>query len=415
MRKICLAILALVVALGLVQSTQARQAPVNLIRNPGFEGEYSSWNYVNEAQVAPEWTPWWRNRTEADPPATFFRPEYKKADGYIYPNRVRSGAAAQQWFTFYSSHQAGMYQQVFNVTPGVRYRFTIWAQVWSSVKDNPDYSTEPAYPNLQVGIDPTGYWDPWQSTVVWSGTYAFYDTWGQLSVEAVAQKDTITVFMRSQPEFTVKHNDMYWDDAELVAVGTGALPAATPTRKPAGTPTQMPAGTPAPSPTLGTPKPTATCAPPPADWATYKVQAGDTLSKLAAKLGTTLNAIISANCLRTTTIYVDQALLLPAIATPTSLPVAITATATLTATATIQPSATPMPSATPTPTPSPIPLTVIAMPTMAPFTVTPATATPMAITIPLTPQTGLVLCGGAALAAIVLLALVFWFRRRSSR
>jgi LysM repeat protein len=342
----------LAIVLGSSRSSLAQQ---NFLQNPGFEGDYSAWNWINEAQVAPGWTPWWRDRTPDDPEAYYFKPEYKQASAYVYENRVHSGAAAQQWFTFYASHQAGMYQQVFGVTPGTRYRFTIWAQAWSSVEDNPSRSNQPAHPRLQVGIDPRGWWNPWGDTVVWSDVYAFYDTWGQLAVEAVAERDVLTVFMRSEPEWPVKHNDMYWDDAELVAVGPGGAPPPKPTAAP---PTAAPGQTPAPTATrAGTPLPTPTCAPRPTDWLSYTVQSGDTLAQLARTSGTTLQAIVSANCIRNVNlIEVGQELLLPSLPlAPTPTGPTPTATATEPATPTslpASPTALP-PTATPTPPPSP--------------------------------------------------------------
>jgi LysM repeat protein len=430
--RIFIALLLLVVGLGLGNSSRAWQESSNLLQNPSFEGDYYAWFGISEVQVAHGWTPWWRSRTDADPPAYYFQPEYKQANGYIYPNRVHNGAAAQQWFTFFASHQAGMYQQVFNVSPGVRYRFTIWAQVWSSADDDPNVSVDPAYPNLRVGIDPTGNWDPWASTVIWSGAYAYYDSWGQLAIEAVAQNDVITVFMRSEPNFPVKHNDMYWDDAVLVAVGQGGVPIP---------PTSPPQNTAAPTVTSAGPAPpTATCASPPEDWVTYSVQRGDTLFGLAKRHGTTLDRVVSVNCLGTTGIYVGQVLYLPPLAATTT-PSGATATNTAlpsTATATVEPTDTPAATATtaPTRTPtvsSPTAAAVTATATATSAPISDVTATPTAtrsrptIPPPFTPTTGPTAapptsapsgggtrpCGTIALSAgIVLVAGVFGFRRR---
>lgn len=46
--------------------------------------------------------------------------------------------------------------------------------------------------------------------------------------------------------------------------------------------------------------------PPPADHGWYQVRAGDTLSRLARRYGTTVHAIMNANGLTSTTIYVGQ-------------------------------------------------------------------------------------------------------------
>ena len=363
MRRMTLIILLLLSLPVAWEAGKPVRAQENLIKNPGFEGGFFHWSGINEIYVAHEWTPWWRERTEADPPATFFTPEYKKADGYIYPNRVHSGVAAQQWFNLYSSHQAGMYQQVSGVTPGVRYRFTIWAHVWSSTEDDPLVSFDPAFPNLQIGIDTTGNWSAWDSDVVWSGAHGFYDHWGQLTVEAVAENNVITVFLRSHPNFPVKHNDTYWDDAVLVAVG----------------------GAPAPPPPAATSPPlVVTCTTPPADWVTYHVQRGDTLYSLAKSRGSTLAEVVAANCLDTTNIYVGQALWLPPSAAISATPRPSTATSRP-STATPRPTRTPTPTSTRTATPTTL------VPTTVPATLTPtppptATETPVAVAVATQPQ-----------------------------
>lgn len=202
----------------------------NLLQNPGFEGDFSAWNGINEIQVAANWTPWWWEDPNHNP--VYFRPEYKRALASIYPRRVLSGSSSQQWFTFHASHLAGMYQQVFGVSPGRRYLFQISAQVWSSIEDNPDTSVQPSNPHLQIGIDPTGNWNPGSSAIIWSvdaAMNAVVDQWASLSVEATAQNDVITVFMRTNPDFPNKHNDMYWDNASLTVVGAPEPPAVPPT------------------------------------------------------------------------------------------------------------------------------------------------------------------------------------------
>jgi len=278
---------------------------------------------------------------------------------------------------------------------------------------------------LQVGIDPTGQWDSWSPNIVWSGTYTFFDTWGQLAVEAVAQNDVITVFMRSAPNFPVKHNDMYWDDAALVALGPGGAPP-TATAVP---PATAPGSTPAPT---SPPQPTVTCSPPPEDWVTVTVQRGDTLYALARRHGTTLDAAVVANCLRTTDIYVGQVLWLPPLVATATAATATAASATPTVTPPSQTeTATPQPSPTDTPTgtPTAVPATATPTATTAPVaavtatSTVPASATPTRVppsaTMSVTPTSaapsdgGTRPCGTLALSAgIVLVAGVFSWRSK---
>lgn len=152
------------------------------------------------------------------------------------------------------------------------------------------------------------------------------------------------------------------------------------------------------------------CLGPPPSWQIYVVQPGDTLYSLARRSGTTITAIIQANCLRGYTIYVGQRLYLPplpptftptATGTPTDTP---TPTPSLTVTVTVTITPTPTETGTPTPTsttvtvtpPTPTPtgtatatpegtITVTPMATGATFTPTPTatdTATPPGTAIP---------------------------------
>lgn len=212
---------------GSVHVTEAN----NLLQNPGFEGTYGAWlPQYSTAQMAPNWTPWWVE----DASENFAQPEYKDAQRFIYPDRVLEGDHAQQYFTFYKSHLGGVFQQVNGVTPGQTYRFTIHVQAWSNNIDSPT-SDQPADPNFEIGIDPTGDARPGPnnapSSVVWSGVvdqYSIYDQWRAVSVEVVAQNSTITVYVKSSPQKfggnAVKHNNIYLDAAELISVGTPPPP-----------------------------------------------------------------------------------------------------------------------------------------------------------------------------------------------
>ncbi len=233
----------------------------NLLRNPGFEDGFFKWNGINEINVAHEWTPWWADDPNHDP--TYLTPEFKEALARDFPYRVRTGERAQQWFKLYSSFLAGVHQQVFDVTPGQNYQFSIWAQVWSSTEDNPaTVSTLPGDPHLRIGIDPTGHWDPFSPNIVWSAEARMdqvIDRYGMLTVEATAQNSIITVFVRSSPEFANKHNNIYLDDAVLAQVGPSPSPPTSTAPPPTATlpDTQTPAPTDTPTPTA-TPPPTAT-------------------------------------------------------------------------------------------------------------------------------------------------------------
>ena len=63
---------------------------------------------------------------------------------------------------------------------------------------------------------------------------------------------------------------------------------------------------------------TATGCPAPAGWVRYTVAEGDTLSRLEVASGASVSALMQANCLAETTIYVGQTLLLPVAPPPTA-------------------------------------------------------------------------------------------------
>ena len=107
-----------------------------------------------------------------------------------------------------------------------------------------------------------------------------------------------------------------------------------------------------------TPNPTAVCGPP-QNWVLYTVRRGDTLFLLATRYGTSMTAVINANCLTTTNIQAGQRLYLPPAA---AFPPAASATPrpTLTSTSTATATATGTGTSTQTPT-----STVPALPTVS--------------------------------------------------
>lgn len=55
------------------------------------------------------------------------------------------------------------------------------------------------------------------------------DQWGLVSVEGRAEGNIMTGFMRTRPDFANKHNDIYWDNASLVAISSSPPTAEPPT------------------------------------------------------------------------------------------------------------------------------------------------------------------------------------------
>lgn len=218
-------------------------AGTNLLANPSFEGDYpiyilpapghpdcQTWSpdqpnqTCERVKIADDWHPYWLDTPRTEPWMNI-QPEYVPSLPHEIPPRVRSGEKAQHYFSFWSTHEAGMYQQVSAVENG-RYCFSSWGQAWSSRETLPGWVSDPDdHGELfqRVGIDPTGGTD-WQSpNVVWGEMRMQYDEFGLFTVEAVAQAETITVFTWSRPNIPVKHNDVYWDDARLTLLQSAAV------------------------------------------------------------------------------------------------------------------------------------------------------------------------------------------------
>jgi LysM repeat protein len=271
----------------------------NLITNSSFEGIYDS--YVPEtpqeqadcslgicttAQVPWGWKPWWVKERPTD-----VNPEFKPAEASTSGNRVNSGQRAAQYFSFWSTHKAGLRQTV-TVPAYSTVNFSILGQAWLSESDTSLVSDYAGSANMQVGIDPTGGTNPYGASVVWSGYQNPFDAYQSFSVQAQAQGDTVTVFTFSapsvnpnSPDYGFKHTDIYWDDASLTVVGGGSAPPVS----------QPPGGDNSSSTTTAPyiPVPTST---PDAQGVIYaEVRSGDSLWAISARAGLKISEFLEIN------------------------------------------------------------------------------------------------------------------------
>lgn len=171
--------------------------------NADQEWVYVAW--VTE-QLDPVSTDWPRRR-----------PEYKPAEPFI--NRIRSGSNAQQYFTTYGVHLAGLYQRVSTV-PGNQLSASAHFMAWScegcggvAPEDSNPPSIDPANMRVQICIDPSGGVDILNPMVTCSAPNNTLDAWTQISVNSVAVSSSATVFLKSNPDLPRQNNDLYWDDA----------------------------------------------------------------------------------------------------------------------------------------------------------------------------------------------------------
>ena len=235
--------------------------PENLLRNGAFEedwGEEESHRCfvipfddkpyerpVDNIFTPPGWITWYVHQ-----PGKWDQPEVRDAWASADPHRVHSGLKATLMFSFWRRHWGGFYQQV-QVTPGADLFLSAYAHAWSntnipghdSCTDKPRCSagvgndarawTLSEAPPLtghtwhdavqtvafRAGIDPTGGTHPLADTVTWSTPWHIYNAYYRLTAEAVAEGDTVTVFLSSITQWPFKHNDAYWDSVELTQEG----------------------------------------------------------------------------------------------------------------------------------------------------------------------------------------------------
>jgi len=309
---------------------------------PNGKSVYVMWNTV---QVPVGWKGWWltpnNNHGSSDyysnHPANCYEdapegciawhnPEYRDSKGtQIGPSRVRSGSNGQKYFTFWSTHQAGVLQTV-SVPAGSTVRFSVYMHAWSSNIDMSELdpatfaSKGQTSMHMKVGIDPYGGDDPWSPNVIWSMEHDSYDNWGYYEVRAVAQSDKVTVFTHSMPDKAMKHNDVYVDDAELVVVD-----GATAFSPPPAAPNSAPA--PAPQPASNVPAaPAPTALPRPDGALVHIVQSGDTVFGLALQYDVPMDDILRLNGLtKESFLLIGQELVIaagkPGVAQPTAAPV----------------------------------------------------------------------------------------------
>ncbi len=167
----------------------AQEPPANLLKNSSLESPY--YGQGSQTRTVPhDWGLW---IGAGDPNALPHNDPLQVLDGAVAWSIKQSGAV----FT------AAGYQQV-AVTPGDRLRASAYGWVYTcndaikscAVADPPYHRSDPsAGASMRIGIDPAGGLDPLAASIKWSAALAPYDQWAEMSVTAVAENSTITVFL----------------------------------------------------------------------------------------------------------------------------------------------------------------------------------------------------------------------------
>jgi LysM repeat protein len=210
----------------------------NLLTNPGFEQPFTTVDGVPPRQVAQGWQPWHigGGQTSSENRQPEYYPASDATNGLGVP-RIRNGSDAQQYLSFFATHDGGVYQRVTGFVAGASLRFSAFLYVWSSTFDDVNLSENPGGVAVQVGIDPTGGTSAESADIIWSDSVVQYDAYNEYIVTATASANAVTVFIRSTVTTTVKNTNVYMDDASLTVGGaaTAVSNLATPTQPVAAT------------------------------------------------------------------------------------------------------------------------------------------------------------------------------------
>jgi LysM repeat protein len=279
-RRILMAIAA-ICAMMIAGSVSAQDAG-NLLRDPGFEGEYTSRGSA-DFNIPADWSAWFATapRTEA----------WMNLQPVAFPHNgpgpnPQSGARAINMNKGFATFTAAVYQQV-----TVPSNANLIGLAFSYLKT---CNLAPGFDNCasavesgaftRVGIDPTGGTDPNSPNIIWSGNAQPHDRWEQMTVNATARGTTVTLFLYVTQRWPSDLNNVYFDSASLSAGGAGGTGSAA-----------ADAGAPPPAPVPQT-VPFVVAQGEQEDGSiVHTVQPGDTVDSIAVAYGVTRRDILSLN------------------------------------------------------------------------------------------------------------------------
>jgi hypothetical protein len=221
----------------------------NLLINPDFENGYYSYPGHNSIRVPNGWGfAWYTDTPSFGNHSPFMQPEvsvlncvWPNCNALNYPPRINTGQHAVESGKRWANQDVSLYQSVGNVPIGALVFADAWMAAWVSscnpnvepfpmalslLSDNASDCQPGAWPldsnHMMIGIDPYGGTDPRAATVVWNWDAASPPWWGPydyysatVPAVAVAQAQTVTMFMRGVTVQPAKFNTVYFDTASL--------------------------------------------------------------------------------------------------------------------------------------------------------------------------------------------------------
>jgi LysM repeat protein len=306
---------ALVAALGAASllwpgpraASAAPLAQTNLLANSGCEdGQYG------EVAAIKNWDPWWEvSGTQGDPSFNYvMKPHWHYEYSVTAPQWVRTGNFACHIYNNWDPWHAGVRQTV-SVSPGSRVRFAAWGLAFAGPIDStPQTVSESGVSaRMQVGIDPNGGIDPFSSVVQWGGTLSPHGAYQLFTLEAtVGAAGKVTVFMSANYRgYSRGRTDAFWDDMSLTVIAADS--GSSPTQSGPAPTSPPPVLPPFVMPTAG-----------PDGNIVYVVQPGDSLWRIAANAGLTVEQLKAMNGLTSDIVSVGQRLIIGQAAAPTPTP-----------------------------------------------------------------------------------------------
>ncbi len=201
----------------------------NRFTNPGFEGStrpvvfgeinvFEGWEpFYCDQPYTPEKCPAPRQGSGNPPGLMMGRPEYKPTD---IANRVRRGETAQQWFCFWRTCRAGVFQTI-DTTPGAVCETGAYVQSWSAngTGYTSDLQTADQRANSTwfIRVDQSGGSNAFAEGVLVSRGFGYadgiYDRYVKISYIFRATGSRTTIFFDNLRLWPIANNDNYIDEA----------------------------------------------------------------------------------------------------------------------------------------------------------------------------------------------------------